>query len=184
MKRLEDEDISREQKAKLTGEKFISLFEKCPDCKWSVWTEYSADKILNHVRDKVFPFLRELGGDDSLYSKYMKNSSFSIPTPSLLIEAVKIINDMHIKEQNRDAQGDIYEFLLGELKTAGKNGQFRTPRHIIKMMVELLDPQYGDKISPLRYLVWTNMLFCCFDAVSASKTILCPSRTNFSLFPN
>ena len=146
MKRLEDEDISREQKAKLTGNKFISLFEKCPDCKWSIWTEYSADKILNHVRDNVFPFLRELGGDDSLYSKYMKNSSFSIPTPSLLIEAVKIINDMHIKEQNRDAQGDIYEFLLGELKTAGKNGQFRTPRHIIKMMVELSNPEFGDKI--------------------------------------
>ncbi len=146
MKRLEDEDIAREQESKLTGERFVSLFEKCQDCKWSVWTEDSADKILNHVRDKVFPFLRELGGEKSLYSKYMKNASFSIPTPSLLIEAVKIINDMHIKEQNRDTQGDIYEYLLGELRTAGKNGQFRTPRHIIKMMVGLANPVFGDKI--------------------------------------
>ncbi len=146
MKRLEDEDIAREQEAKLTGEKFVSLFKNCEDCKWSVWTEKKADEILNHVRDKVFPFLRELGGEDSLYSKYMKNASFSIPTPSLLIEAVKLINDMHIKEQNRDTQGDIYEYLLGELKTAGKNGQFRTPRHIIKMMVGLANPEFGDKI--------------------------------------
>jgi len=146
MKRLEDEDIAKEQEAKLTKGKFISLFKEYEDCKWSVWTEKRADEILSHVRDKVFPFLRSLGGEDSLYAQYMKNSSFSIPTPSLLIEAVKIINDMHIKEQNRDAQGDIYEYLLGELKTAGKNGQFRTPRHIIKMMVQIANPEFGDKI--------------------------------------
>jgi len=76
----------------------------------------------------------------------MEDAVFTIPTASLLIEAVKIINDMHIKEQNTDAKGDIYEYLLSELKTAGKNGQFRTPRHIIKMMVELTDPKIGDVI--------------------------------------
>ena len=103
--------------------------------------------MIEYVRDEVFPFLRKLnGGEKSIYSKYMKNSSFAIPTASLLAEAVKIINDMHIKEQNRDTKGDIYEYLLSQLQTAGKNGQFRTPRHIIKMMTELVDLKYGDKI--------------------------------------
>jgi type I restriction enzyme M protein len=146
MKQLEDKDILDQQNAELSGEKYESLFKDCPDCKWSAWTNMSADKILDHVRDKVFPFLRNLGGEGSLYSKYMKDSSFIIPTPSLLIEAVNIIDSMHIKEQNRDTKGDLYEYLLSELKTAGKNGQFRTPRHIIKMMVELVDPKYGDTI--------------------------------------
>jgi len=116
------------------------------DCRWSEWTNYSADDILNHVRDKVFPFLRDLGGEGSLYSKYMNDAVFSIPNASLLIEAVKIINGMHIKEQNWDTKGDMYEYLLSELKTSGKNGQFRTPRHIIDMMVDLTDPQIGDVI--------------------------------------
>lgn len=145
MKRLEDKDTQREQEATLTEEKHISLFEGHKDCRWSVWSEYSADKIMDHVRDKVFPFMRNLGIGDS-FSKYMQNANFEIPNASLLIEAVKIINDLHIKEQNQDTQGDMYEYLLGELQTAGKNGQFRTPRHIIKMMVELAKPQYGDRI--------------------------------------
>ncbi len=146
MKRLEDEDVSREQNAKFLGENFTSIFPK-KELKWSVWTEMPAEQMLEYVRDEVFPFLRKLnGGENSIYSKYMKNATFAIPTASLLAEAVKIINDMHIKEQNRDTKGDIYEYLLSQLQTAGKNGQFRTPRHIIKMMVELLDPHYGDKI--------------------------------------
>ena len=146
MKQLEIEDTRKKDNAMLTGEDYTSLFEECGDCRWSQWSQYSADKILDHVRDKVFPFLRNLGGEESLYAKYMKDSVFAIPTASLLIEAVKIINSMHIKEQNRDTRGDIYEYLLSELSTAGKNGQFRTPRHIIKMMVALIDPKIGDMI--------------------------------------
>ncbi|MCC7570338.1 type I restriction-modification system subunit M [Candidatus Micrarchaeota archaeon] len=147
MKRLEEEDIAREQNAKLLNEKYNSIFKGNEDCKWSRWTEMPAEQMLEHVRDKVFPFLRKLnGGEKSVYSKYMKNATFSIPTASLLAEAVKIINDMHIKEQNRDTKGDLYEYLLSQLQTAGKNGQFRTPRHIIKMMVEILSPKYGDRI--------------------------------------
>lgn len=147
MKRLEDQDVAREQNSKLLKEKYESLFKGNEDCKWPKWTELPAEKMFECVRDKVFPFLRKLnGGEKSIYSKYMKDASFTIPKPSLLAEAVKIINDMHIKEQNRDAQGDLYEYLLSQLQTAGKNGQFRTPRHIIKMMVEILDPRYGDKI--------------------------------------
>jgi type I restriction enzyme M protein len=146
IKRLEDEDVSKQQNAQLSGEQYESLFKGNEDCKWSHWTNLPANKILEHVRENVFPFLRTLGGEDSLYAQYMKDAVFSIPTPSLLIESVKIINDMQIKEQNRDAKGDLYEYLLSELKTAGKNGQFRTPRHIIKMMVALIDPKIGDNI--------------------------------------
>ncbi len=146
IKKLEDEDNKREQSAQLSRLKYQSLFKGKEDCKWSVWTNLSADKILDHVRDKVFPFLRTMGSDNSMYQQYMKDAVFVIPTSSLLIEAVKLINEMHIKEQNNDTKGDIYEYLLSELTTAGKNGQFRTPRHIIKMMTELLNPQIGENV--------------------------------------
>ena len=146
MKKLEDKDVLDEQNARLKGIKFKSMFDGHENCKWSVWSEYSSDKILSHVRDIVFSFMRSLGGENSHYNNYMKDATFSLPTASLLIEAVNIINDLHIKEQNQDSQGDIYEYLLSELTTAGKNGQFRTPRHIIKMMVELAKPELGDRI--------------------------------------
>ncbi len=146
MKRLEDEDVLRQQNSKFTKENYTSIFQGNNDCKWSVWTEYSSDKILEHVRTKVFYFLKNLGERDSLYNQYMQDAAFVIPTPSILIEAVKIINELKIKEQNSDTQGDIYEYLLSELTTAGKNGQFRTPRHIIKMMVELINPKIGDTV--------------------------------------
>jgi len=146
MKKLEDKDVLDEQNARLKGIKFKSIFEGHENCRWSEWSEYPSDKILAHVRDIVFKFMRELGGENSHYNNYMKDATFSLPTASLLIEAVNIINDLHIKEQNQDSQGDIYEYLLSELTTAGKNGQFRTPRHIIKMMVELTNPELGDRI--------------------------------------
>ncbi len=147
MKKLEDEDEKRIREAGFTGEKYTSIFKDNEDCKWSKWITKPAETIQDHVRDKVFPFMRNLGGNgSSLYKEYMKGANYGIPTASLLIEAVNIINDMHIKEQNQDTQGDIYEYLLSELTTAGKNGQFRTPRHIIDMMVDLANPQIGDKI--------------------------------------
>jgi len=146
MKKLEDRDVLEEQNATLKGTKFTSRFKGNEECKWSTWTEYQSDKILSHVRDVVFPFMRNLGGENTHYFNYMKDSSFSLPTASLLIEAVSIINDIHLKEQNQDVQGDIYEYLLSELQSAGKNGQFRTPRHIIQMMVELAQPELKDRI--------------------------------------
>jgi type I restriction enzyme M protein len=146
MKRLEDKDVQKEQEAILKDEKYVSIFTKYKNCRWSHWSSMPAEIILEHVRDVVFPFMRNLGGEDTAYAKYMGNANFEIPTASLLIEAVNIINNMHIKEQNQDAQGDIYEYLLSELQTAGKNGQFRTPRHIIKMMVDLSKPELNDRI--------------------------------------
>ena len=147
LKRLEEDNNKKANDALLEEKYFVSVFKDNENCKWSKWTEMPAERMLEHVRDKVFPFLRKLnGGEQSVYSKYMKDASFTIPTASLLAEAVKIINDMHIKEQNRDTKGDLYEYLLSQLQTAGKNGQFRSPRHIIRMMVEILEPRYGEKI--------------------------------------
>ncbi|MDR0911417.1 MAG: type I restriction-modification system subunit M [Methanobrevibacter sp.] len=146
MKRLSDNDNHNMDKANLTGEKYTSIFEECPNCDWFYFKDMTADKMLSHVRDTVFPFLRDMGDDGSLYSRYMKDAVFSIPTGTLLVEAVNLIEDMHIKDQNRDTQGDLYEYLLSELTTAGKNGQFRTPRHIIQMIVELVNPKVGEVI--------------------------------------
>jgi type I restriction enzyme M protein len=146
MKQLEDGDVNKIQEAQLTNTKYNSIFTGSENCRWSYWKTLPADEILEHVRDVVFPFLRGLGEETSPYSKYMKHESLQIPTPSLLIEAVKIIDSLQIKEQNRDARGDLYEYLLSELTTSGKNGQFRTPRHIIKMIAELVDPQKEDVI--------------------------------------
>lgn len=93
MKRLEDEDIAREQDAQLSGKPYQSIFTDNQECKWSKWSKWSnypADTILYHVRDKAFPFLRNLGGEDSLYEIYMKDAVFAIPTPSLLVEVVAV----------------------------------------------------------------------------------------------
>ncbi|MDR3222780.1 MAG: type I restriction-modification system subunit M [Methanobrevibacter sp.] len=146
MKRLSDEDNHGKTNSKLTKLDYVSIFKGCPQCDWALWKDKSADDMLKHVRDNLFPFLRDLGDENSFYRRYMKDAVFSIPTGTLLTEAVNLVEDMHIKDQNRDTQGDIYEYLLSELTTAGKNGQFRTPRHIIKMIVELIDPKIGEVI--------------------------------------
>lgn len=147
MKRLEDLDKKHSERATARGERYESVFSGHENCRWSSWKHYNAEKMLNHVKDIVFPFIQQIKrGEDTVFSENMKDASFMIPKPSLLQEAVAIIDELDISAQNQDAQGDIYEYLLSELKTAGKNGQFRTPRHIIKMMVALVDPQPGQTI--------------------------------------
>src|SRR2546427_6304720 len=147
MKRLEDLDSIHARNAAARGEVRQSVFIGHEDSRWSRWKHLNAEAMLTHVRDVVFPFIKNLtNGDETYYSRYMKDAQFVIPKAALLQEAVSIIDSMKIAEQNQDTQGDIYEHLLGELKTAGKNGQFRTPRHIIRMMVELVDPNIGQKV--------------------------------------
>lgn len=146
LKRLEDMDNTRAAAAKRKSESYRSVFHRNKDCRWSYWSQLPGDQMLKHVRDKVFDFLRDLGSDTSTFTQHMQDAVFIIPKASLLQEAVKIIDDMHIAEQNIDVQGDLYEYLLMQLTTAGKNGQFRTPRHIIRMMVKLVDPKVGDRI--------------------------------------
>ncbi len=112
--------------------------------------------MLRHVQMWVFPFLKELNGGASSFTRHMKNAVFIIPKPSLLVEAIGIIEDIFLEIEKdtkeggqtfQDIQGDVYEMLLGEIASAGKNGQFRTPRHIIKLMCELVAPQLGHKIA-------------------------------------
>lgn len=147
MKRLEDLDNKHIERASVIGDKYESIFKGHEDCRWSKWKHYNAEKMLTHVRDKVFPFIKKIRrGEDTFFAENMKDAVFMIPKASLLQEAVAIIDDVNISAQNQDTQGDIYEFLLSELKTSGKNGQFRTPRHIIKMMVKLIDPQLGQTV--------------------------------------
>ena len=147
MKRLEDLDTAEQRRANAKGTEYASVFKEHEDCKWSHWKHMSADRMIAHVRDIVFPFIKNVkNGEKTLFSEHMKDAVFMIPKPSLLQEAVSIIDEINITSQNIDTQGDIYEYLLSQLKTAGKNGQFRTPRHIIRMIVELVDPDLGNKI--------------------------------------
>jgi type I restriction enzyme M protein len=146
MKRLEDLDDANRMRAEARGERHNSIFLGHEDCRWSSWRHMNAESMYKHVSEAVFPFIKKLhDGDEVLYSRYMQDAVFMIPKASLLQEAVTIIDAIEIKDRP-DVQGDIYEHLLGELKTSGTNGQFRTPRHIIRMMVELVDPDIGQRI--------------------------------------
>ena len=104
MKRLEYEENERKINATLRNEKYHSIFEEHEDYKWSEWINKSAEDMYTHVKDNVFPFLTKLSENNTSYTKYMKDSIFQIPTPSLLAEATNIIEEMHIKEQNKDTQ--------------------------------------------------------------------------------
>ena len=107
--------------------------------RWKKWSEYGGEEMLHHVRDQVFPHLRDLGGKNTTFGEYMKDATCLIPKASLLVSAVTQINLLPLG--NSDIKGDLYEYMLSKLSTAGINGQFRTPRHIIKLMVEMLDPK-------------------------------------------
>lgn len=175
MKRLDGLDQKRQADAEWTGEKYTSKFtgtwippeyrsqpepEKFAidkrSLRWSEFKRMQAEEMLQHVQGKVFPFLKDLNGAESNFTHHMKNAVFIIPKPALLVEAVKTIDDIfEVMEKDskekgqafQDIQGDVYEFLLSEIATAGKNGQFRTPRHIIKLMADLVQPQLGHKIA-------------------------------------
>lgn len=175
MKRVDELDQKKQADAEWTGEPYTSKFEGTwipPDhrqqpnpeqyeiakqsLRWSEFRRMQAEKMLKHVQNKVFPFLKDLNGTESNFSHHMKNAVFIIPKPGLLVEAVKTIDEIfEIMERDsqekgqafQDIQGDVYEMLLSEIATAGKNGQFRTPRHIIKLMAELVQPQLGHRIA-------------------------------------
>jgi len=146
LKRLEDMDDARAASAKRRSLNYKSLFKGNEKCRWSYWSQLPGDQMLRLVRDAVFDFLRGLGSETSSFTQHMQDAVFIIPKASLLQEAVKIIDEMHISEQNVDVQGDLYEYLLLQLTTAGKNGQFRTPRHVIRMIVKLVDPKIGERV--------------------------------------
>src|ERR1700726_839396 len=145
LKRLDEREEDAERAAKLRGKTFTPIFPG-PDLRWSHWTQLPADQALKEVKEAVFPFIKTLGGAGGSFAAQMENAEFKINKPSLLIEACKAIDEMQISSQNQDVQGDLYEYLLSRLNTAGTNGQFRTPRHIIRMMVQMIDPQPGERV--------------------------------------
>src|SRR3954469_20007521 len=111
---------------------------------WSRFKHREAKEMYEIVADHVFLFLRTLGGDDSTYAHHMKDARFTIPTPALLAKVVDMLD--HVPMEERDTKGDLYEYMLGKIATAGQNGQFRTPRHIIRLMVEMMEPTATDVI--------------------------------------
>ena len=112
------------------------------DYRWSRFKNYEAKEMYEVVSEHVFPFLRTMGGEGSTYAKHMEGARFTIPTPALLAKVVDMIDKVPMEE--RDTKGDLYEYMLGKIATAGQNGQFRTPRHIIQLMVELVAPRPDD----------------------------------------
>jgi type I restriction enzyme M protein len=114
------------------------------DLRWSRFKHMAPAEMFIVVGEHVFPFLRTLGGDGSTYSHHMKDARFTIPTAGLLAKVVDMID--HVPMEDRDTKGDLYEYMLGKIATAGQNGQFRTPRHIIELMVEMTAPGPRDKI--------------------------------------
>ena len=160
IKRLDELHTARERKANRLKRKIESpVFPpgKNPDSRakpkrafellrWSKFKELGDPKVMYEiVADEVFPFIKSLGGDaDSTYSAHMNDARFTIPTPALLAKVVDMIDGVPMDD--RDTKGDLYEYMLGKIATAGQNGQFRTPRHIIKMMVDLTAPQPKDII--------------------------------------
>jgi type I restriction enzyme M protein len=114
------------------------------DLRWSRFKNLAPTEMFEVVSQHVFPLLRTLGGDDSTYAHHMKDARFTIPTPALLAKVVDLIAD--IPMEDRDTKGDLYEYMLSKIATAGQNGQFRTPRHIIRLMVEMIAPQPGDVV--------------------------------------
>jgi type I restriction enzyme M protein len=114
------------------------------DLRWSRFKHFAAGEMFNVIGEHVFPFLRSMGGDDSTYAHHMKDARFTIPTPALLAKVVDMLD--HVPMEDRDTKGDLYEYMLGKIASAGQNGQFRTPRHIIQLMVELTAPTAKDVI--------------------------------------
>jgi type I restriction enzyme M protein len=113
------------------------------ELRWSRFKELGeAASMYRVVGERVFPFLRELGGEESAYATHMTGARFTIPTPALLTKVVELLDAVPMED--RDTKGDIYEYMLGKLATAGTNGQFRTPRHIIELMVAMTEPTPRD----------------------------------------
>ena len=157
---LDDSDNLRAKEADMLGLPYQSIFagevqvgDRTIDgqhLKWSVFHDFPAAKMYAVVQDWVFPFIKNLHSDkNSAYSKYMDDAIFMLPTPLLLSKVVDALDEIYrlmSESQAADVRGDTYEYLLSKISQSGRNGQFRTPRHIIRMMVELMDPKADDII--------------------------------------
>ena len=157
---LDDSDNLRAREAAMLGLPYESIFAKETEVggrivdgnqlKWSVFRDFPAAQMYTVVQECVFPFIKNLHGNkDSAYSKYMGDAIFKIPTPLLLdkiVTALDVIYDLMNENQSSDVRGDVYEYISSRLQVNGRAGAFRTPRHIIKMMVEMVEPSPDDVI--------------------------------------
>ncbi|WP_182873846.1 type I restriction-modification system subunit M [Microbispora sp. H10670] len=146
IRRLEDIQTAKERKASRSGKPIENPIytEETNALRWSEFTELHPESMHQVVRDAVFPWLRDLGGEDSTYSHHMKDARFTMPTANLLTKVVDMLDEIRLGEQ--DTKGDLYEYMLSKIATAGQNGQFRTPRHIIQLIVEMMAPGPQDEI--------------------------------------
>ncbi len=149
IKRLDELQTVQEKKASRTKQPIENpvFGPKQQNLRWSIFRQLGdASSLYTLVSDKVFPFIKTLGGEkgDSTYAVHMKDARFTIPTPALLAKVVDMLDA--IPMEDRDTKGDLYEYMLGKIASAGQNGQFRTPRHIIKLMVEMMAPKPSDTI--------------------------------------
>ena len=146
IKSLDEIEIIKEKNDNLLGITSKRIFdEKHQECRWSKFKNLEPQKMFDIVQGKVFPFIKDLSNNpDSGYAKYMNDAIFIIPTPIALQKLVSSLDNLPTRDA--DTKGDLYEYMLSKLSTAGRNGQFRTPRHIIKMMVELMKPTPQDII--------------------------------------
>ena len=156
----DDADNFHAKEAAMLGLPYQSVFAKevqigertidGSQLKWSVFHDFPAAKMYSTMQEWVFPFIKNLHGNkESAYSKYMSDAIFKIPTPLMLdkiVTAMDAIYEQMSQLKEADTRGDVYEYLLSKLATAGVNGQFRTPRHIIKMMVDMMEPKADDII--------------------------------------
>lgn len=147
-KRLDEIHTGRERKANRLGKPIEDAIfgSDQQHLRWSRFKDLEAAQMYELFRDKVFPFIKNLhDGRESAYSRFMKDAVFVIPTPALLQRVVTMLE--LIPMEDRDTKGDLYEYMLSKIATAGQNGQFRTPRHIIKMMVAMVEPSPQDTIA-------------------------------------
>ena len=147
---LDEVDAKKAKSSLMLELPYTSMFEGHNAYRWSVFRDLPAEKMYELMQTEIFPFIKNLhGSKESSYSQYMSDAIFKIPTPQLLSKIVDALDNIYLdmaKSIETDTKGDVYEYLLSKLSTAGVNGQFRTPRHIIRMMVELLGPKPDDTI--------------------------------------
>jgi type I restriction enzyme M protein len=146
IKGLDEVETTKESEAIFLGLGYEGIFPKDKQhLRWSKFKNLGSQQMFDIVLKEVFPFIKNLHGNkDSAYAKYMSDAIFMIPTPQMLTKIVDGIDNIPMKD--RDTKGDLYEYLLSKVSTAGTNGQFRTPRHIIDMMVQMMKPTPEDII--------------------------------------
>lgn len=150
LKMLSEKDTQKISQASFTGEEYVSIFENDKQAKWDNFKELDSVSMLDTVRDVAFPFIKKYN-EGSEFNKSLKDLAFIITKPSLVSETVEALEEVFsiLEEDDKgfmDSLGDMYEYLLSEISSSGKNGQFRTPRHIIKMITELVNPQIGERV--------------------------------------